>query len=335
MEPQKRASPIGDKVNKGMTMKMQTAFRRTMLAAALMGAGALNGTALAINEVEQNQGPLASVTSLTQPLSAAGDMTTMTEGATVTGTLGTSTRPDVDVFSFHAEKGRWVTIHIEAPTGGLVSFDGILTLLSNDGAWRVKTESFATPTADPIIEKYQFDRTGTWAVALSPFTMTFTDGTATNPHASLEQGSSWQKSFGSYKLVITPVAAPIVVVPVDIAVKPASAGRAPINPKAKGNIPVALLSSAEFDPLSVDVNSLTFGATGDEPSFKACAKAAFDFNADGRPDLLCHFDNELTNFVAGNAEAFLKGTFNDPSGRGARPILGRGPLKTLPAKRSN
>ena len=324
-------------MNKGVSMNRSPSF----VLASLIAAFAASGTAFAVSEVEPNQGPLVAVTTTSstgagpQALSKPGDLSIVTEGTItpVTGVIGRlsgTAQPDVDVFTFFAEKGRIVTIHIEAPTGGLVSFDGILTLFSplEDGS-KNKAESFATTTSDPIIEKFEFDQNGTWAIALSPFNMTFGDG------GQLEAGSSFLRTNGAYKLVITGLAPRIVVQQVSLAVKPGSGGRAPINPKAKGNIPVALLSAEDFDPLAVDVNSLTFGATGDEPSLRSCTRATVDFNGDGRPDLLCHFDNEIANFVPGNAEAFLKGTVNDPSARGARPILGRGPLKAVPAKRSN
>src|SRR5688572_12833617 len=311
---------------------MKRVFRRGVLAAAVLGAVALSGTALAIDEVEPNQGPLSTALTVTQVLSAPGDLSIVTEGATVSGVIGVlsgTARPDVDVFTFFAEKDRMVTIHIEGPTGGQVNFDGILTLFSpqEDGR-RNRAESFASTSSDPIIEKFKMDRTGSWSVALSPFAMTFTDGGA------LEAGSSFLRTNGAYKLVITPVAPAIVVKNIEIAVKPGSAGRAPINPKAQGNIPVALLSSDDFDALTVDVSSLTFGAKGDEASLRNCGKQGVDVNRDGKPDLLCHFDNQATGFKPGDAEGFLNGKMTDATGN-SKPIIGRGVLKALPAKRGN
>jgi len=81
----------------------------------------------------------------------------------------------------------------------------------------------------------------------------------------------------------------------------------PVNPKAKGNLPVALLSSDKFDALLVEPGSLKFGRTGTEESWLRCAKEGADVNGDGLLDLVCHFDNEIADFHADTRAAILKG----------------------------
>lgn len=61
-------------------------------------------------------------------------------------------------------------------------------------------------------------------------------------------------------------------------------------------ITVAILSMADFDAMTVDVNSLTFGATGDEKSLFRCSKNGHDVNHDGLVDLVCYFKPDVANF---------------------------------------
>ena len=100
---------------------------------------------------------------------------------------------------------------------------------------------------------------------------------------------------------------------VAIEVKP-GAQNPPINPDSHGVLPVAILSSADFDaPTEVDRSSLGFGRTGEEYSLTrkgktgATACAADDVNADGLVDLVCHFQVELTGIRQGDVLAFLGG----------------------------
>ena len=62
-----------------------------------------------------------------------------------------------------------------------------------------------------------------------------------------------------------------------------------INLKSKDRIPVAILSTKNFDaPSQIDPNSLSFGRTGDEHSLVYC-HGSKDVNKDGLQDLVCHF----------------------------------------------
>jgi len=90
----------------------------------------------------------------------------------------------------------------------------------------------------------------------------------------------------------------------------------PVNSISAGVIPVAILSSAEFDaPAEVDRASLTFGSSRAEagvagrgrPGAQRPACAAEDVNRDGRTDLLCRFETRAAGFERGDTEGTVKG----------------------------
>ncbi len=119
-------------------------------------------------------------------------------------------------------------------------------------------------------------------------------------------GLSWFVPAGSYAdydyVRLTPT-----VVPVSIDIKPGSNPNT-IKLGSKGTIPVAILSTADFNaPAEVDRSSLTFGPTGDEASLAFCGTTLKDVNADGRLDLVCHFTTRLTGFQIGDTQGILKG----------------------------
>ena len=96
-------------------------------------------------------------------------------------------------------------------------------------------------------------------------------------------------------------------IPVAIDIKPGSSPNS-INPKSKGTIPVAILSSSTFDATTaVDQASLTFGRTGNEQSLTFCNSGGEDVNGDGLLDLVCHFNTQQTGFQAGDTVGVLKG----------------------------
>jgi 6-phosphogluconolactonase (cycloisomerase 2 family) len=107
------------------------------------------------------------------------------------------------------------------------------------------------------------------------------------------------------------------VLPVALDIKPGGAPNT-VNPKSRGAIPVAILSTDDFTaPARVHAASLTFGRTGDEPSLRFCNGGGEDVNADGLPDLVCHFDTERTAFRSGDGQGVLKGKTLD-----GQPIQG-------------
>ena len=136
----------------------------------------------------------------------------------------------------------------------------------------------------------------------------------------IKDGSSykmWFSGVGSdYSIGYATAAPPVVEVEIDI--KPGSDPNS-INPKSKGKIAVAILSTADFDaPNEVDKDSLTFGRTGDEESLAFCTKSNEDVNGDGLDDVVCHFNTQDTGFEVDDTEGILKGWT-----AGGVPIEGR------------
>ncbi|MBI4034772.1 MAG: CSLREA domain-containing protein [Candidatus Chisholmbacteria bacterium] len=98
-----------------------------------------------------------------------------------------------------------------------------------------------------------------------------------------------------------------------------------INSKSKGTIPVAILSTPGFDaPNQVDQTSLTFGHSGTETSLAFCSPSPEDVNADGFPDLVCHFSTLNCGFIVGDTQGILKG-----STIGGIPIEGRDSVRIV------
>ena len=97
------------------------------------------------------------------------------------------------------------------------------------------------------------------------------------------------------------------VIEVTIDIKPGSDPNS-INPKSKGKIPVAILSTPDFDaPSEVRRDSLTFGPTGDKESLAFCSPSPDDVNDDGLYDLVCHFYTQSAEFECGDEWGYLKG----------------------------
>lgn len=95
-----------------------------------------------------------------------------------------------------------------------------------------------------------------------------------------------------------------------------------INPRSHGKIPVAILSTLDFNAVTeVDPHSLTFGRTGDEPSLAFCNRFGADVNNDGLADLVCHFNSRPAGFLPGDTTAVLKGkTLKGTQIQGSEPI---------------
>ena len=93
---------------------------------------------------------------------------------------------------------------------------------------------------------------------------------------------------------------------VTVDVKPGSFPNA-INPRSRGVIPVAIVSTAGFDATRINPGTLAFGPAGAEP-----VHAVFkDVNADGRTDLLLHFRTQETGLKCSSTSARLTGSTRD------------------------
>jgi DNA-binding beta-propeller fold protein YncE len=108
---------------------------------------------------------------------------------------------------------------------------------------------------------------------------------------------------------------------VSIDIKPGSS-RNPMNPRANGRIPVAILSSPSFDAATADSTTVRFGATGIEA--RALHSALEDVDGDGDPDMILQFKNRDTGIQCGATSAVLTGET-----LGGQRIAGADPVTTV------
>ncbi len=109
-------------------------------------------------------------------------------------------------------------------------------------------------------------------------------------------------------LLVTELTTPTI--PTDLDIRPGNNPNS-VSLRSRGTIPVAILSTADFDaPSEVDEDSLTFGRIGDEDSLVFCAGSE-DVNSNGLLDLVCHFDTQAASFQQGDTAGILMGNTID------------------------
>jgi hypothetical protein len=310
-------------------MKWTLGIPKMAIAAAFAAASGASGLAFAIDEVEPN-GTLAAAQRLQVIPGVSLELKAVMGNAT--GLIVA----DVDFYVFEGREKDKVTIDIDGgmkprifgvPTPRMV--DTNVALFGPGGALlSQKTDGIPVDPGsseavnghfDARIDSFELPATGTYAIGVSSENRTFrSDGT-------LDSNTLGANANGSYTLVIT-LERSMLQIAIDI--KPGNGGEAaPVNPKGKGNIPVALLSSAEFNAAETDQNSLRFGAKGTEASLLRCDKGDADVDADGRPDLVCHFDNQTAGFAPGNLKGIITGSLKD-----GRRFEGSDLVKIVPVK---
>ena len=95
---------------------------------------------------------------------------------------------------------------------------------------------------------------------------------------------------------------------VRIAIRSHGEGPALIDPRSHLLSTIAVISIRHFDALTdVDTQFLTFGPTGIEQSITSCDKDGRDVDNDGVPDLICHFNPRLTQFLPSESLGILIG----------------------------
>jgi len=108
---------------------------------------------------------------------------------------------------------------------------------------------------------------------------------------------------------------------VGVDIKPGDSTPAPINLKAKGKIPVAVIGSATLDVKQIDVATVTFGPASCKPSQYSYE----DVNGDGILDLVLHFETQSTGIKDTDTYAVLKAQLLD-----GRQIEGKDAIKIVP-----
>ena len=120
------------------------------------------------------------------------------------------------------------------------------------------------------------------------------------------------------------VAEPDVTV-VTIDVKPGSDTNC-LNINGHGVIPVAIHGAAELDVMQIDQASLLFGGLAVRVrGNKGPLCSPEDVNGDDYLDLVCHFEDDASNWVAGDGEVTLTGTLFDKT-----PIEGSDSICIVP-----
>lgn len=295
---------------------------RSAVTAAFLAVSAVSNVAFAVYEIEPNDPAITAA----QPLVIGSGGSVEVSAELGNGPSGPN---DLDFFSFHGTVGNVITI--TAVGGG--SLDPYIALFGPARQWLIEDDD-SGGDLNARIANFRLDETGTYTVGVSSYPRYFING------GILSDTSLGLSPHGTYTLAMSgltpPVAGPAPVpVPtppsvqhISIEIKPGSGQLTPINAKAKGTIPVALLSNAEFDALQVNRHSITFGKAGGEAPSVRCDKGGRDVNGDGRLDLVCHFDNEATGFQPGDLAGIVKGrTVTDA------PFEGVGSLKAIPFKR--
>lgn len=303
---------------------------RTLLATVLTGAFNMSAVAQ-VQEMESNGGPSNNTPDTAQHLTL-GSGGSVTVSGVIGNASGSPIANDRDFYTFDAKAGDEITIDIDGAWGvaGQPNLDTVLTLFEPaPHKWMAASQDPNTvdegsfSIRDARIDKKPITKDGRYLVAVTPFNVTFIF-TAPTP----QLGNNRPMSNGRYTLVISRT---LSIIPVAIDIKPGKVEyEAPVNPKSKGNIPVALLGAPNFDPFQIqaDVNNLTFGATGDEKSLRRCSPEGEDVNADGHLDRVCHFDTQLSKFTEHHEDGILKGKTNSGTA-----FEGNGPLKVHAVRR--
>jgi hypothetical protein len=320
---------------------MNKTNRSTLLALLL----AIPGLASAASETEANH-PVDSPQTL-----VIGDLTVdgrATTGAIVNGVIGVTTagtdvskmKLDLDYFTFEGKAGDEVTIDIDNGTGlGRADVDTTLGLFGPAPTYKllmsiddVSLDSGSEPiskggtrTPDAAIRNFPLPADGVYTVGVSGFPRRFaTGGGIVNNDTRLIVQPNGHTSNGDYTLIVSGVTSSVLQISIEI--KPGSGDVAPINPKSKGKVPVAMLGSSEFSIEDVDTASLTFGHGGTEASLSKCG-ASSDVDGDLWPDMVCHFENQAAQFASTDEVGILRGKLKN-----GRTFEGRGWLKIVPVK---
>ena len=308
---------------------MRTMLTRGTLLALLLAAP---GLALAVPEEEANH-PTTSAQMLD-----IGDITVdgvATTGAIVDGVIGVNSGAavlDLDYYAFEGSAGDVVTLDVDKGWDGARRVDTIIAIFgpgptytmlnTNDDALvdpgSVASSATSSNSRDSRIMNFRLPADGTYTVGVSAFPRRWATG------GGVTANTLGTNANGDYTLIISGVTPAVMQISIEI--KPGSGDVAPINPKSRGKVPVALLGSNEFSVDDVDTETLRFGHSGTEASLSKCGTPS-DVNGDLYPDMVCHFENQMAQFVGTDEEAIMRGKLEN-----GRKFEGRGWLKVVQVK---
>jgi hypothetical protein len=277
--------------------------------------------------------------------------------------------PDIDYYSFQGYAGNKVTIDVDFGFKGAAfsetNPEGERNLDTIIGIWgpppaTAETPRFFLPADDtgtgdegsiPILNSNPpIYRDARLDAVMLPATGTYIVGVTSGgvvsgvPRTFLDDGSATpfitgSLSNGRYALIISGIVAPVVqpptppappaVLPIGIDIRPGVDRIARVDPKSRGVIPVALLSSEGFDARMVDPGSVRFGPTGKEATALRCTKRGIDVNHDRARDMVCIFDNQATRFDPSHDKGKITGII------AGKQFQGEGWLKVIPVKRKH
>lgn len=167
-------------------------------------------------------------------------------------------------------------------TGDLNSTDPMLGPLADNGG---PTPTHALLPGSPAIDSVPItDCTDSYGN-----TITMDQRGVSRPHGTACDIGSYE---AEYEIAVT------------IDIKPGSFPNS-INPKSKGVIPVAILTTETFNAATVDSTTVLFGPSGTEA---APVKSALqDVDGDGDIDMILHFNTQTTGIQCGDTSATLTG----------------------------
>ncbi len=293
---------------------------KTKIATACLAVLGMTSSAFAATEVEPND-------ALATGQVLAGKSTHSIDA--MMGQAGDTEHSDLDFYTFNAKAGDVLDVDIDNGMGGNGDVNTVVAIYTADGtmlrmnAYSNGTDAGSSSILDARIDKFVAPADGTYTVAVSDVPRYLVNGGNTHPFFS-----TTTTNVGDYTLNISGISVAPKTKQINIEVKPGIKTLAPLNPRSKGLVPVAILGSAGFDVNSIKQKSLTFGSTGDEQSLSKCQKVTRDINKDGYADKLCHFSNNVASFKSGDLEGVLKGTTSNGTN-----FEGRALIKVIPTKR--
>jgi hypothetical protein len=289
--------------------------------------------AQAVNEVEPN-----SQISSAQPL-------TVDANGTVTVTALFSTG-DIDFYSFEAKANDAITIDIN---GGMqTGLDLYVSLLGPNPfgpqqALDGNDDCNYPADIDPCIVGRALPSDGVYYVAVTHIPAQVVDNGVVLGYlagAPAVGGSYTLTISGVTPKVAEPPAPPASEPPpappaaepppapqvlnVQIDIRPGERAEKAVVHLARARIPVAILSSKDFDAMQIDTSKLSFGRSGDERSLDKCFAQGVDVNRDGRRDMVCLFSVEAADFEPNDVAGIVKGATT-----AGTQFQGRGLLKVI------